>query len=149
MWNVWVSFSALSEMWSKIQTRIPRAVLTPRIVTRLMWCRGRRLEETSTPKGATCPPAALNAAKAPAQFRAKSEMSVPWGHVGNQGCKRQPGCVALQPLPSVWQQLPGTPRAELGCSQDLALQHLFSVTILSSCQSAHKEHKQEKGNRDF
>lgn len=149
MWNVWISFSALSEMKSKIQTCIPTAVLTPRIVTKLIWCHGRRLVEPPLPQGcylsSCCSECCWSSCSVPCEIWNEC----PMGHVGNRGCKYQPGCVALQLLPSVSQQLPSTPRAELGCSQDLALQRLFSVTILSSCQSAHREHKQEKGNRDF
>lgn len=70
-------------------------------------------------------------------------------YLGNQACKWQPGCREPQLLPLVSQQLPGTPRMELSCRWDLALQHLFSVANLSGCQRARKECKQEKGNRDL
>lgn len=50
---------------------------------------------TSIPREAACSLAAPNTAEAPARFCAKPKMSVPWGVFG---CKRQPGCVALQLL---------------------------------------------------
>lgn len=70
-------------------------------------------------------------------------------YLGNQACKWQPGCREPQLLPLVSRQLPSTPCMEFSCSRDLALQHLCSVAILSGCQGARKECKQEKGNRDL
>lgn len=100
-------------------------VLTPHTVTRLFWCYWKTLMEPDLPPGRLF-------ALLPLQMLLKlllcnMGMGSTWGIMGAKAC------LALHLLPLVSQQLPGTPCVELRCSQDFALQCLFSVLF---CQPA-------------
>lgn len=123
------------------------AVPTPHTVTGLPGTLGKDWWNHLHSEEVSCSPALLNTAEVSVLCKNLKQVSS-GKYLGNEGCEHQPGCIVLQLL-LVSQQLSGTPSVEFSCSRDLALQHLFSVTILSGCQNAHREHRQEKGNSDF